>query len=137
MKNKKFLCLLTLLILVPLIGTITIFATGTSTEPTLSIDKFNLSFSDSIYIKYAVKIDGVDTTLLGDDFQMLFWTVPQSIYEKGTEASSIVSTDTQTINGQKYYIFDYKKLAAKQMTDANYARAYLLVDGKAYYSEVE
>ena len=90
----------------------------------------NLSFRDSVCIKYAVSYKNVDIS----DITLLVWTSPRSEYVKGTEDAVLTNayTDSEIANCA---VFDYKELAAKQMTDVVYARAYVKVGGSEYYSE--
>ncbi len=94
--------------------------------PELSIDKFNLSLKDSIYLKYAV------TAKNASDVKLLIWTAPQDEYVLGTQNETLTSTGT----AGGMLVFDYTKLTARKMTDVVYARAYAEVDGEAYYSDV-
>ena len=129
---KKIISIVSL-VLVLCLGTVGIFAFGTGAEenaPSLSLDYANLSFRDSITIKFAVRAEGADGVSL------LCWTAPEEDYVKGTEDRAITVSTTETIEGQDYLVFDYNGLAAKQMTDTVYVRAYAVVDGKAVYSNV-
>lgn len=135
MKKKLFGLFTFIAAIVLAICALTLTTLAEDTDPTLSIDKFNLTFEDNVYIKYAVKLDGDDELAKGD-FGMLYWTSEQDSYTKGTESSSSKTVGYQIIDGQKYYIFEYTDLSAKQMTDVIYARAYLNIDGTYYYSNV-
>ncbi|MBE6627892.1 MAG: leucine-rich repeat domain-containing protein [Ruminococcaceae bacterium] len=133
MKKKLLVVLLLLLtVLLTCVGTAPAFAE--TAEPTLSIEKKNLSFSDKVYLLFAVDLQGASPT---GDFGMLYWTEPQSSYEKGTEELSVRTAGTQTISGKLYYVFYYEEFAAKNMTDEVFARAYVTVNGTTYYSDVE
>lgn len=111
------------------------FATGVvgGKVPTLDISAMNLSFSDSVYIKYAVACENADV----DDVKLLIWTAPQSEYIKGSEDALLENSGTEVIDGVNCIIFNYKGLAAKQMTDVIYARAYVKVGTQEYYSEAK
>ncbi len=100
-----------------------------SAEVELKIYGANLSFSDSVYIKYAIDYKNVDI----EDITMLIWTEPQTEYVKGTE-KAVLSNGYVDPEVGDYVIFDYKELAAKQMTDVVYARAYVKVGNTEYYS---
>ena len=106
-----------------------------STTPSVSIDKFNLVFEDNVYLKYAVKFDGVeDEAIISDNIGMLYFSAPQTDYteENATYTSGVVGFTT--IGGTKYYTFEYRHISAKQMTDYVYSVAYIDVDGTRYYS---
>ena len=97
----------------------------------LDIYATNLSFSDSVYIKYAVTYKNVNAS----DIKMLVWTKPQTEYVKGTETAVLENVGTSTVEGKEdCLVFDYKGLAAKQMTDVVYARAYVKIGDAEYYS---
>lgn len=102
----------------------------TAESPTLSIAYCNLSYNDTIYIKYAVKAENADKV------KVLIWTEPQKEYVLGTQAMVLDQIFTENINGEDHMIFNYTKLAAKQMADVIYARAYTEKDGAVYYSDV-
>ena len=100
-------------------------------DPELKFAACNLSFADSIYIKYAVK---------GNDLsgvKLLIWTDPQSDYSYGSQSYVLNSIGTETVSGAQCLVFQYNKLAAKQMGDVIYARAFVEKQGNTYYSEVK
>ena len=137
MKKTRILVALTALILTLIMIAVAVPAVASETEPSLSIDGFNLVFGDNIYIKYAVKLNGATAASLGNNFKMLYWTAPQTSYEIGTEAHSSYTTGATTIGGKSYEVFKYTEIAAKNMTDDIYARAYVKIGENEYYSEVE
>lgn len=130
MKKTLKLLALTLAISMLVIGT-GIMVLANSTAPEMSIDYCNLSFRDSICIKYAVSTNSTEETTI------LLWDEPSDEYLYGTHIAELETVGNQTINGETYKVFDYTGLAAKQMTDVVYARAYTVVDGEEYYSDVE
>ena len=130
---KKKLILALSLALVFVLGVMSIFALHTGAEtpaPALSIDFANLSFRDSITMKFAVKAENAANV------KLLCFTEGNGTYEKGGESRALSHAYTETISGTEYLIFDYTGLAAKQMTDVIYVRAYAEAGGKAYYSNV-
>ena len=88
--KKRIICFLLLLV---------IFFSYSISIKTVAVDKSpriiacNLSFSDNVYIKYAVA-DYTDNTIL------LLWTSPQDSYESGSETASLSPVGTATINGE-------------------------------------
>ena len=110
------------------------FNTQSADTPSLRIAGLNLSFKDSIYLKYAIEAQNVDSL---DDAKLLVWTSPSENYAKGSENHILDSDGTAKVNGTECLIFDYKKISAKQMTDVIYARAYVEIDGEEYYSDVK
>ena len=128
--KKKFLLLFLILAMVATV--LGAFSTGASAEasaPQMSIAYCNLSFSDNVYIKYAVRSDA-------SDVKLLIWTSPKADYVIGTQDDEVTEYYTENIGGVPHMIFDYTELAAKQMADVVYARAYTKIDGVDYYSAV-
>ena len=129
MKNTLKLIALTLVVSMLLIG-VAVPVSASVEIPELSIDYCNLSFRDSVCIKYAVATTSTEETTI------LLWDEPSNEYLYGTHIAQLETVGNQTISGETYKVFDYTELAAKQMTDVIYARAYTVVDGEAYYSDV-
>ena len=131
MKKNTLLLSLTLFLVVASLGVFAIIAGASSAtvEPELSIPYCNLSFRDSVCIKYAVKSNV-------SDVKLLLWTSAEEEYTVGTHDDEITAYVTESIGGVEHYVFDYTALSAKQMTDVVYARAYAQIDGTDYYSEV-
>ena len=104
-------------------------------EPTVSIEYFALSFDNEVHIEYAVECQGF--TPNKSNTGMLFWTAEPGKPEMNTEKSRAATSGTTVIDGKEHIVFRYTDLAAKQMCDEIWARAYAVVDGKIYYSNVE
>ena len=132
MKFRRILMTVTaaLLILLCTVAVMAITVGAEETEPSLRIAYCNLSHKDNVYIKYAVKADNAA------DVKLLVWTDPEQDYVLGTEDDILEPLYTEIIGGVEHLIFDYTKLAARQMTDVVYTRAYTEVDDEIYYSEV-
>ena len=135
MKMQRKLMWIIALVLV--LGTVLGVATlaDINTSPALEVEAFNLSFEDSVYLVYADSSENVTA----DQVQMLFWTEPKAnkgAYIKGTESYSTANCGDVTYDGKDCKMFKYTKLRAKNMTDDIYARAYIEVEGQAYYSDV-
>lgn len=131
MKVKKLhitVCAVIALIAV-MLASLLISTSAATPTPNLRIDYCNLSFRDSVCIKYAVASNV-------SDVKVLLWNEPQTEYVVGTQDVELTSVGTETINEQSYMIFDYTDFVAKQMTDVVYARAYVQSDGADYYSEI-
>ncbi|MBR4873186.1 MAG: leucine-rich repeat domain-containing protein, partial [Clostridia bacterium] len=127
--KKIILLLLTLMLLVGVVSAFSMAASAETAEPQMSIAYCNLSFRDTVCIKYAVASNV-------SDVKILVWTEPQTDYTVGTHNSEITEYYTENIGGAPHMVFDYTALSAKQMTDVVYARAYAEVDGVDYYSGV-
>ena len=134
MKKRLLILLFVLLSVVALMTGALTFA-GAAEAPAASINYFTLSLENAVYIQYAVDYSGFtpDTGNIG----MLFWTAEPADPVKGTEEATASVVGTETIEGKKLYIFKYTELSARQMCDTVWARAYALVDGTYYYSDVE
>lgn len=134
-RTRKFLAILGAVLLVATVCGLASFA-STDTTPSLTISNTNLSFSDSVFLLYAMKIENADSA----EVQMLYWTEPKAsteAYVKGTESSHSMRYGFATVNGERLPVFRYDALRAKNMTDVIYARAYIEIDGVAHYSEVK
>lgn len=99
-------------------------------DPVLTIKAYNITFKDSVYLKYAVSAENAD------DVRMLIWTEDQDTYEYGTQAFVLESDGTTTVSGVRCKTFTFTNLTAKQMTDNVYGRAYTVKNGQTYYSKV-
>lgn len=131
---KKTVKIIALILLVLSVTALSVLGAGVA-EPSLEIEATNLSFVDSISILYAVSSRNVDP----EGVKLLVWSAPMSSveeYVKGTEDYVIDSHREETVGGRICRIFDYDKLGAHQMTDAVYARAYVEVGNKSYYSDL-
>ena len=129
MKKNWFFLLFVVLFVV--IGTCLSTIGAVEPEPDLQIVACNLSFQDSIYVKYAVK---------GNDLsgvKLLIWKTPQTEYYYGSQDYIINSSGSETVSGNTCSIFIFDKYVAKQMTDVIYARAMLSRSDGVYYSDVK
>ncbi len=131
-KRLKIWIAVAMSVLVLMLGAAIVgIAQGASPDPVLSIDYSNLSFRDAVYLKYAVKAENADASTV----KLKVWS--EEDYLAGNEPTAVLSSvATEQIDGQEYLIFDYKDLAAKQMTDNVYAQACVEIDGTIYSSEV-
>ena len=137
MKKKSFTLLAVVFATLLLVFASVIAMSMSESTPSVSIEKFNLTFESDTYIKYAVKFSGVsESDITRGNTGMLYWTAPQESYEIGSESASSEIIGYTTIDGEKYYTFAYDKFSAKQMTDYVYSVAYIVIDGEYYYSDV-
>ena len=97
----------------------------TSTEPQLTVYKNNVSYKDSVYFMYAVSYENIDITQY--DIQLLFWNTKQDTYTKGTEKYYKEVSRTQTVTGVECVIYYSEGIAAKNIVDDIYTRAYVKV----------
>ncbi|MBP3376302.1 MAG: hypothetical protein J6L83_06015 [Clostridia bacterium] len=137
MRNKKILFAAIISVIVvcaTLLVGVFAFTGNVAQSPTLEIVGKNLSFRDSVYLKYAVSAENVDDI---DSVKLLVWLEPQEEYILGTQDHILSPEGTATVAEKECIIFDFKNLAAKQMTDVVYVRAYVESNGETYYSEAE
>ena len=129
MKKRIIALVLNLAPIIGALSSLAIYAVAASAEPELNIAYCNLSFRDSVCIKYAVKsnVSGV---------KLLVWTSPETAYTVGTQDDEITDFYSEDIDVVSHMVFDYTKLTAKQMGDVIYTRAYVKIDGVDYYSAV-
>lgn len=106
---------------------------GASDEPSMTIDYYNLSYSQYTFVMYAVHAEGIDTP---EEIRMLFWASPQDEYLVNTETYSTAYYGHETIRGEGYEIFHSGGITPKKLIDTIYCRAYVNVGGEDYYSEV-
>ncbi|MBQ9805699.1 MAG: leucine-rich repeat domain-containing protein, partial [Clostridia bacterium] len=139
MKLKKLL--LTAMAVFLLLTTVCIVAVSASNETAAATDRDlkiyakNLSLEDSVYLLYAVPVEGTEGA---DSVQMLFWLTPQNEYVNGTQDYTLSPEPaTTTIGGNSYYVFEFRELAAKQMTVDVYARVYATDENGEYYSDLD
>ncbi len=135
MKINKFFWKITLLFSVVLIFSFMSpkIANGDSGTPILKIEANNLSFNDSVYIKYAVSYENTAK----QNVSLLIWTEAQSDYTIANKEHQLSSVGTTTVGEKTCLVFDFKELSAKQMTDDVYARAYTRLNNVDYYSPVQ
>lgn len=131
---KRILIVATILLLVcaGVVIAMVVGDTAKQSQGTVKLDIVgqNLSFDNSVKIKYAVTYKNVAP----EDVKLLVWTSPKTEYVKGTEVAVLSTVGTDVVGGKSCLVFDYSGLAAKQMTDDVYARAYVKVGDAEYYS---
>lgn len=131
MKKHCFL-ILGLLALIVMFAGIGVFAT--EEEPTLEISAKALELEAAVGISFAVPTEPAK----GADVKLLVWNEPRTDgYLYGTQNYILDPSDEDTVDGVLCTVFTYDGLAAKQMTDSIYVRAYAVVDGNTYYSNTE
>ena len=142
-KMKKIIKLTTLLFVLITLTVVSIVTTlqkpkkvtaNDIDNPTLSVYKKNLSYSDAINIQFAVAYTGFDPETY--HVKMLFYNTPQNEYTKDNASYTKTTSGKATISGNNCLIYSSNGLAAKQMTEDIYARAYVEIDDQIIYSEV-
>lgn len=137
MKSKKLLIAVLCMILLVSATAVFVSASGEGPKPKLSVKACNLSFEESVHILYAIEYENVEYS----DVEMLYWTTPRqnkNDYLKSNAEYTSKDGIRKTVNGvENCVVFENTQLWAQNMTDVLYARAYVVVNGKEYYSEVK
>lgn len=105
-------------------------------KPAPAITHYNLSFDNEVHLLYRIDFSAIpgfqpDKSNCG----MLFWRSEPTdpIYENAEER---ILPKAGIIEGENAYIVKYTNLAAHQMCDIVWSRAYAIVDGEYRYSEL-
>lgn len=99
-----------------LIGLVPMAACAAGTSVELAVKACNITFTDSVYLEYAVPAG------MADDVRLLIWNGQRASYTMGTQDAILESERTATIGGVDCLVFVYRGMTAKQMTDVFYAR---------------
>ena len=130
-RRLKFIITATVIALIITVGAIVIHAGAT---PSASIEGFNLSFKDSVYITCAVKFenvpDGAECGILVFEGPKESYTVDTPSHTRITEASC-----TEDFGDGPCQVYSYKGLSAKEMTKDVYIVAFVNDGGKYTYSD--
>ena len=131
MKKRILIATISVIVLICTILAVSVWAADTE-APKLKIAAKNLSFSDSVYIVYYVDAQNASAS----DVKLLVWDTPQTEYTVQNASTALPCLYTETISGKTYLRFEYRALAAKQMADTVYTRAYVSANGQSYYSDL-
>ena len=132
MKKKISIIFIVIALVLGLAGAFAIFASTNTPPSKLEIVSKNLSFSDSIYIIFYVEAEGV----AANDVELLVWNSPKESYTISDSPKKLSLSRVENIDGKDYLRFEYRNLAAKNMTDTIYARAHVSSGAQDYYSEL-
>ena len=133
-KGRKRLTagLLAALLLAALLASV-LWAGAEEPAPRLGVDYYNLSYSDSTYLLYAVSWEGIDPA--ESPVRLLFWDrVPSAGYLAGSEKSAAAPEGTVTIGGKDYLLFYSDGVAPKNLTDPVYCCAWASTPEGPVYS---
>lgn len=139
MKRKsKYFAVLLAAFITALIATFAVAANGSDSGelPKPVIKANNLVLKDTIYVNYAVDYGSIPT---GAEYGMLIWhmkdgaTVPESFTHESAPTADLKTVGWTEIDDATCWVFEYKNLAAKQMTDELYAVAYIKYAGDTEY----
>ena len=137
---KKRLIITLVLALALIIGAMA-FVIGVSAEdeePTLKINGANVSFEGSVHLIYSV---GYDKIASPENIKLLVWREAEGIHadnlKKGTEKYVLSKMTNPPDNLPAGSVaFEFDEIAAAEMTENIYARAYYVEDGVEIYSPV-
>lgn len=119
-------------ILVGALGSVVAFGTAT---PKTTIEAYNLTFKDTVYISYAVNFENAPAN---SEKGILVWETPQSSYTIETADCTKVTKvfTTETIDGKKCNVYNYSGIAAKELARDVYTVSFIKApDGTYTYSE--
>ena len=132
--KKRIVASVLLTVALMVVFSMAVYSVNDTGTPILKIEAKNVAFQDSVYMAFLVSHENVAAM----DVELLVWTeAPSGLkYEYGTQKHVLSCYDTQSYQGTDCAMFLYDKVHAKQYADEVYFRAYVEVDGVAYYSDV-
>ena len=107
---------------------------GETLTPELSIVSYNISYSDSVYLMAAVSYNNIDYT--ANPIKLLFWDAEQTEYTVNNASYQSSAVASKIVKNQECLIYYSKGIAAREMADVIYMRAYVEIDGVEYYSDL-
>ncbi len=132
----------TAVLLTVLIVAVSIPLTAASeAQPKIGIASASLSLKDNVYIHFDVVGEGFDTEY--GDYGLILWTSPQDdlsyTVENADSSNAVIygrsSWSYDSVLGRDACRYIYA-VSAKELADVVYARAYVTVGTKTYYSSV-
>ena len=132
--KKRFLISL-VIILTLIVGALTVGVLAANNDPTLTIKGGNLEFSDRVYMLFAVDSKNISDK---DNVRLLVFrgeNVTAASCVKGKEVAVLepgAPVSEGTVTGT---VFTYTDIAAAEMTEDIYVRAYYTDGENQYYSE--
>ena len=124
---------LVLMLVVPVVATTVDTAPAAEEVPVLDVAAKNLSLNNTIDLVFYVTVENGNAA----DARLMTWTAAQQDYAYGTEEKILEPTTVTTYTEKPCAIFYYTGLAAKQMADDVYVRAYVEQDGEKYFSDAD
>ena len=137
---KKRLILTLILVLTLILGAtaLIIGVSASDEEPALEFNGANVSFEESVHLIYSIGYSNVESP---ENIKLLVWREADVTHidnlTKGSEQYTLSSMqDPPAGMPENSVAFKFTKIAAAEMTENIYARAYYVEDGKEYYSPV-
>lgn len=103
-------------------------------NPAIAVHKKNIAYSGEIHIVYAISYEGFNPESY--PVKMLFYNEVQDEYTKDNASYEITTAGKLVIADKSCVVFESKGLAAKQMTEDIYGRAYVEINGETIYTDV-
>ena len=134
-KLRIILCAAVALLMLAVFTVIGVMASESA--PALTIEAANVSFEGTVHLYYAVSGDNIDSL---DEVKLLVWKDGQieHVDECTLENAKVVLSPSGnvSIGEEKCKTFDYDGLAAAEMTEYVYVRAYAMDGEEIVYSPV-
>ena len=124
---------LVLMLVVPVVAATVDTAPAAEEVPVLDVAAKNLSLNNTIDLVFYVTVENGNAA----DARLMTWTAAPEDYAYGTEEKILEPTTVTTYKEKPCAIFYYTGLAAKQMADDVYVRAYVEQDGEKYFSDAD
>ncbi|MBQ9080908.1 MAG: hypothetical protein IJY27_07560 [Clostridia bacterium] len=115
-------------------GLFCIYINAETEAPTVKVSGHNLALQSNICVVYYVKADNVPA---GAESGLLIWSSAQTEYTYANATYRLTEHGTQTIGGVVYDAYEFKDVAARQMTDDFYAKAYIKSGDEIIYSNLD
>lgn len=103
-------------------------------NPAIAVHKKNISYSGEIHIIYAISYEGFDPNTY--PVKMLFYNAIKDEYTKENASYEVSTVGKVVVADKSCVVFESKGLAAKQMTEDIYGRAYVEINGQTIYTDV-
>lgn len=138
MKRTLFTIAVSLAVLMSSLALIVFANPADDPTPSLEINGANISMEDSVHLLYSVGYENIDNP---ENIKLLIWRYKDgfniSSCVLGTEDAVLSALPGELDEGDAYgKVFKYTGVAAAELTEYVYARAYVEVDGKIIYSDV-
>ena len=111
----------------------TAFSAESADAPVLDVAAKNLSLNNTIDLVFYVTIENGTAA----NIKLMTWSKAQDDYAYGTQEQILEPTTITTYKNKPCAIFYYTGIAAKQMADNIYVRAYVEKGGEMYFSGVD
>lgn len=136
MKKRSIVAILfaiVLMLVLPVMATTAEPVPAAAEAPVLDVAAKNLSLNNTIDLVFYVTVENGTAA----DVRLMTWTKAQTDYAYGTQEKILEPTVVTTYKQKPCAIFYYTGIAAKQMADDIYVRAFVEDSGVKYFSEAD